>query len=485
MLLATTVAVPPSFSATAPDVAWDLTIGGNDDDRGYWVEVTSDSNLIVCGSTTSFGAGNKDVYVAKVDMLGDTLWTRTYGDTGGDCGLSIVEMGSGGYLIGGFSSSFGTGDLDAYLSVTNALGDTIWMRTFGGSEDDIFYCARETSRGQIIACGHTYSNPPYDSADVYVVMTTPNGTLKWKRTYGAWSDDRGMEIIETTDGGFAIAGYSRYVPLADVAQVYVLRLDSGGDTLWTRRYGGAGSDYGSAIRQTPDGGFLIGGSTTSMGAGNYDMYLIRTDANGDTLWTRTYGGVGDEFCSDICPTADTGYLLVGRTSSSGAGLYDLYIVKITSGGDVVWETTIGGVNDDMAFCGRETPDHGYIVAGLTESTGAGLEDMYLVKLETDVSGLVPHSRGDLAELKPVGSNPFNTHVDFAVSLTGRQRLSLSIYDVHGREVVKLIDGGLVGESQIVRWNGCDAAGQMLPSGLYFARLVSGSHSVSTKIVLLR
>ncbi len=470
---------------SAPTVQWRLPVGGQGADNGWWVEVTSDGNYTACGSTNSFGAGGTDVYLVRVDVWGDTLWTRTLGGPDHDAGLSVAEMPGGGYLVAGYTASFGSGGNDAYLVRTDAAGDSLWMACYGGGSDDIFYCARPTSRGSIVACGFTYSVAPYDTADAYVVMTTDDGYVKWERVYGGWGDDRAAEIIETSDGGFAMVGYSRLVPPTDAAQVYLIRIDAGGDTVWTRRYGGPGEEYGSGIRETPDGGFMLVGATYSYGAGGSDVYLIRTNAHGDTLWTKTYGGAGDEYGFDLIQTPDMGYAIAARTTSFGAGLQDFYVIKIQANGDTLWTTTHGGAANDLGLSIRETDDHGFIMCGYTASFGAGQDDLYLVKFKPDAAGVRERPMLEDLCLELAGASPFSREVKVSFACAASDMACLSIYSVSGREVARLFEGPAGEKGRTAIWDGCDTAGREVSPGVYFVRFAARSGSVSKKMVLMR
>ena len=260
---------------------------------GYSVQQTTDGGFIIAGSTRSFGVGTPDgdnVYLIKTNASGDTLWTRNYGGTGIDWGNAVRQTTDGGYIIAGYTESFGAGIGDVCLIRTNAAGDTLWTRTYGGIYDDWGYSVQQTTDGGYIITGGTASFGAGDE-DVYLIKTNALGDTLWTRTYGGTDIERGYSVQQTTDGGYIFAGLT-YSFGAGGADVYVIATDAQGDTLWTRTYGGTGDDEGYSVQQTTDGGYIITGWTASFGAGGNNVYLIKTDAQGDTLWTRTYGGTG-------------------------------------------------------------------------------------------------------------------------------------------------------------------------------------------------
>jgi len=163
----------------------------------------------------------------------------------------------------------------------------------------------------------------------------------FQKTYGGGLNDLGWAVEQTNDGGYIVAGSAESFG-AGAADFYLIKTDANGDTLWTRTYGGGGDDFGRAVEQTTDGGYIVAGYTTSFGAGVEDVYLIKTDTNGDTLWTKTYGGAGDDRGWAVEQTTDGGYIVAGGTLSFGAGGNDVYLIKTDANGDTLWTRTYGG-----------------------------------------------------------------------------------------------------------------------------------------------
>jgi hypothetical protein len=358
------------------DTLWTRTYGGSDADYGYGVQQTSDGGYIIAGETASFGAGSYDIYLVKTDANGDTLWIRTYGGSGSDEARSVQQTADGGYILAGSTTSFGAGRSDVYLLKTDANGNTLWTRAYGGSNYDEAMFVQETTDGGYIIAGSTRSFGA-GGWDVYLLKTDANGDTLWTRTYGGSDYDDGWSGQQTADGGYIVAGMTESFGAG--GDVYLVKTDANGDTLWTRTYGGSSWEVGSSVQQTADGGYVIGGCTDSFGAGG-DVYLVKTGANGNTRWTRAYGGANFEEATCVRQTTDGGYIVAAYTGSFGAGGDDAYLLKTDATGDTLWTRTYGGSDTDWAYSVQQISDGSYIVAGYTQSFGAGSRDVYLVKV---------------------------------------------------------------------------------------------------------
>jgi hypothetical protein len=362
------------------DTLWTRTYGGEEHDCAYSVQQTSDGGYILAGETSSFGVNVWDVYLIKTDANGDSVWARTYGGVELDDGYSVQQTSDGGYIVFGRTISFGAGENDYYLVKTDADGDTLWTRTYGGTSNEWGHSVQQTTDGGYILAGNSmsYGGGGYD-ARVYVVKTDANGDTVWTRAYGGTGWEEAYSVQQTTDGGYVVTGYTMSFG-AGGYDIWLLKLDANGDTLWTRTYGGENWDCGYSGQQTADGGYIVAGYTESYGAGQSDVYVLKTDADGDTLWTRTYGGELRDYAESIQETADGGYIVAGYTEQYEWGPFDLYVVKTDANGDVVWTRTHGGTDSDGASCIRQTTDGGYIAAGWGNSSMSTPSDVWLVKL---------------------------------------------------------------------------------------------------------
>lgn len=464
-----------SLSSQSPDTLWTKTYGGLDIDVGGSVVETSDGRYIIGGWTYSFGAGGCDVYLVKTYSSGDSAWTRVYGGYLNDGCSSIRETPDGGYILVGLTYSFGAGGSDVYIIRTDSAGDSLWTRTYGGLGDDCGESIRLTYDGGYIIAGNRYSFVT-GSSDVYLIKTDEDGDTLWTKTYGGKDNDRGFGVLQTPDSGYVIAGRTESFGTG-AYDVYLIRTDPTGDTVWTRTYGGINNDYGYSLDQTSDSGFIVAGHTRSFGSGNWDIYLIKTDIDGNAIWEKTYGNLDIDEAFSVKETSDGGYIIAGASRVPGSSNDDVYLVKTRSNGDTLWTGRFGGSYDDWGYGVEETADGGYIVTGYTKSFGPGYCGVYIIKTEPDVGVEEVLERGKIREDKidiRVSPNPFRKRI--VISLAGVSDYpeagvsKINIYDVSGRLVKSL------SLSAEVSWNGKNSEGNEVKPGIYFLK-VKGSKPV--------
>jgi hypothetical protein len=374
VLLATLVVLPLGYTQ-APDTLWTSAFGRSDLDFGFSVQPTSDGGYIIAGLTEGLNLIYPDIYLAKTDSLGDTLWTRMYGGNLYDCGYFGRETIDGGYIFVGAQRDTQTINL-LYLVKITQDGDHVWIKTYEG----VGYSLDQTTDGGYVVAGYTW----YGSygTDVWLVKTDSLGDTLWTKSYGGSGSDEGCAIEQTRDGGFIIAGHTESYG-AGGYDFYLIKTDSIGNSQWTRTYGGNQSDHAHSIQQTSDDGYIIGGYTHSFGPWT-DFYLVKTDSLGDTLWTRTYGGPNEDRAYWVRQTSDEGYIVTGQTYTSSATGYDFRVVKTGPEGDTVWTRTYGGTGWDCGRSGQQTSEGGYIFAGTTGTSGPVGYDVYLIKTEPEV-----------------------------------------------------------------------------------------------------
>ncbi len=365
---------------TSPSPHFCKAIGGEKLDGGSSLIQTSDDGYAITGHTKSFGAGEDDVYVVKLDAYGNLQWTKTIGGADREEGSSLIQTSDGGYAIAGSTRSFGAGEWDVYVVKLDAYGNLQWTKTIGGKKEDVGFSLIQTSDGGYAITGDTKSFGAGEN-DIYVVKLDAYGNLQWTKTIGGKKEDVGFSLIQTSDGGYAITGYTKSFGAGE-DDVYVVKLDANGNLQWTKTIGGPASEAGFSLIQTSDGGYIIAGLTSSFGAGNGDVYVVKLDANGNLQWTKTIGGPASEAGFSLIQTSDGGYAIAGYTQSFGAGEWDVYVVKLNANGNLQWAKTTGTKNEYFSKSSLiQTSDGGYAITGHTESFGAGEWDVYVVKLD--------------------------------------------------------------------------------------------------------
>jgi len=374
-------------NAQAPDTMWTktYTYSGTSYDFGLSVQQTTDGGYIIGGETDSSGVDSSEIWLIKIDADGDTIWTRTYGGVDDDYCRSVKQTTDGGYIIAGSTQSFIVANLAAYIMKVDINGDTLWTKVLDGPNVDLLESVEQTTDSGYIFVGST-SSYGAGSRDVWLIKMDTNGDTLWTKTYGGVALDRGGSVQQTIDGGYIVIGSTSSFgePLGDF---WLLKTDTYGDTIWTKTFGGTASDFGSSVQQTSDCGYIATGFTESFGAGYRDVWLIKTDSIGDTIWTKTYGGVDLDRAISVQQTTDGGYIVGGYTESFGPGDVAMYLIRTDTAGDTLWTTTYGGDISDMGWMVQQTSDDGYIFVGYTNSFGSGESDIYLIKVAPDTFGI--------------------------------------------------------------------------------------------------
>ena len=395
----------PTFAETAPEIIWEKSFGGKTVCSGSSVLEASDGGFIVAGCFDSYydiyqyGNGGQDIYLLKTDSTGYKEWQKYLGGIRDDLAYSMQRTSDGEYIIVGSTRSYSNRanyngmDTEILLVKVDATGTQRWKKTFGGEGDDIGPAVQQTTDDGYIIAGETDSIGA-GQPDAYLIKTSPTGSAEWETTFGGTETDRAYSVQQTADKGYILVGSTDSMG-AGALDVYLVKTDSFGKMIWEKTYGGISNDEGYSVQITPDGGYIITGRTFLQGVQGYDLYLLKTDASGNIEWEKTFGGKGWETGKTLCLTSDNGYLISGWTNSVGAGKDDAYLLRTDAQGNQLWETTLGGAGDEEAHAIQQTSDQGFIIAGRTNSLAStrswsydyrkSVDDnqLYLVKLAPD------------------------------------------------------------------------------------------------------
>jgi FlaG/FlaF family flagellin (archaellin) len=366
-----TVGLPPGT------MLWNRTYGGPETEQAFSMVRTFDGGYILAGITVSVET-SEDVWLVKADASGTMEWNRTYGGPELDGAYSLVATSDGGCAFAGYTYSFGAGDADFWLVKMDASGNVEWNRTYGGTNSEVACSLVATSDGGYAIAGYTRTVDVDLDYDFWLVKTDELGNMEWNQTYEGTGYDYARSLVATSDGGYAIAGYTQSFGLGDAA-FWLIKADASGNMEWNKTYGGTSYDLAFSVVKCSDGGYAIAGETASFGAGSNDFWLIKTDELGNMEWNQTYGGTGTDRARSLVETSDRGYAIAGYTLSFGAGGYDGWLVKTDASGTVEWSQTYGGTADDLVHSLVETSNGGYAIAGITESFGNEYSDFWLIK----------------------------------------------------------------------------------------------------------
>jgi hypothetical protein len=363
-----------------PMVVWNKTFGGDSLDWGWSVQKTSDGGLIIAGETVSYGSGDYDSWLIKTDDNGNENWNKTFGGIFKDGSRSVKQTNDSGFILGGYADSYGHPGHDAWFIKTDSEGNEEWNTTIGGIASDGTFSVIQTSDEGYIGVG--YADSYGGNHDLWVVRTDKFGNEQWSKTYGTTDWDLGYNLKECADGGYILVGTTQSYGEGG-QDAWLIKTDVNGDEEWNKTFGGSNNDWGSEVVITDDGFFLTG-DTYSYGSGGYDVWLIKTDKFGNEQWKKVYGEPDSHDTGySLIQTSDGGFAIVGTKTSFATELTDMWLIKTDNNGNMEWNITIDGGEDEWSYSVDETNDGGYIIIGRTNSYGSGNYDFWLLKIKLE------------------------------------------------------------------------------------------------------
>lgn len=307
---------------------WIKTFGGVYTDEGYAVKQTADGGFIVTGSTESYTNGNSDVWLIRTDSSGTMQWSKSFGGTGIDCGLDVIECVSGGYLVTGYGQQSFAGRLSAMLIRTDELGNEIWTRNYGSSERDLATSVLETEDGGFVVTGSTETGGN-SSTLLWVFKVSASGDEEWAHLIDGAASKGAFRLARSGDGAFGIVGYAKTLQV-EASDMLFVRTDASGDML--RQVVLHENAIGTGIAHTSDGGFILCGYTEPLGFDASDIVFVKVDRDGNEEWKRIIGGSRMDRARSVTALSNGGYILTGSTQSYGSGNQDLLIIKTDASG---------------------------------------------------------------------------------------------------------------------------------------------------------
>jgi hypothetical protein len=505
------------------DSLWSRTYGGVHNELCYAVQQTSDNGFVLAGSTDTYGGAAQNqprAWVVKTNDAGDSLWSRVYG--GSNCAEfhSVQQTPDGGFLLGGRTCPSYPGGCWFWVMKLNIHGDSLWSKSFG-SAAGVAGCCRSvhmTFDGGYIVAGDL-------AEDFFLAKLTTNGDTLWTRTFSGPHDDECFTIDATLDGGYMLGGTTQNA--AGYRLAWLVKTDADGNGVWNKTFGGY-NDFCNSIQQTSDGGYIMGGMTMSGPGDDMDASLIKTDANGDSLWGRMFGGDRYDDCNSVLQSRDGSYVFAGESHSYGAGTPGqdkFWVVKTepdqilpvsltsfsaspsSSGIRVSFSLASETINDHFEIYRGDSqdgefsritslPSQGNSAAGhtyeFTDVNVTARQTYWYYLADVSVTGTRTEHRDFMRSATAIGSalaleyslaaypNPFNPITTISFSLAEAGHAAVNIYDISGRFIRTLADHEFTAGSHAVSFDGRD-----LPAGTYFVRMVSPKFSRTEKVLLLK
>ncbi len=499
LFIAVMIIVWVNLNAQAPDIQWTSIIGDDSAyEVGYTVQEIPDEGYIIAGGK---GSLNFDVHLIRTNLLGEILWTKTYGGEDEDCAYEIHQTNDGGFIVSA-SKQIEPGEMNEggvwalWLLKTDALGDTIWTKTYDASYDVVYYddvgdnyrgvSVQKTSDGGYVLTGLSQWNDTSEN-DFLLIKTDSQGNEEWRQTYGTNSADVSTFVQQTSDGGFILSGWTLSL---GQAKALVIKTDSVGDSLWSAiyDYGQSGRDISNRIRQTSDGGYIITGTASQINSYDRNVWLIKTDPQGSQIWVNTFGDGEITGGIDVQEIAD-GYIIAGFISGEGEESSEGWLLRTNALGDTVWTIILEQNTPTNGFLSvQKTEDNGYITVGVISNDNGQEEDLdvWLVKTQPDPVGISEDqinliNKFTLSQNYP---NPFNPETTINYNLINSGNVEIEIFNIKGQVVSTLVNQNKEAGYHSVVWNGKDSSGNLVSSGLYLYKLIVDNKAIDMKKCLL-
>jgi hypothetical protein len=366
---------------------WMKTFGRpNSSDIGYSVQQTTDGGYIIVGETDTVGKSG-DIWVIKTDEDGNKVWDKTFGGLSHDYYPNVKQTRDNGYIISARTFSFGAGETDIWVIKLDENGTEQWNTTFGKQFYDYSSEIQQTTDGGYIIVGSVNLYEPL-VFDAWLIKIDSQGNEQWNRTFGEpQQEDFGSSVQQTSDGGYIVAGSTMSYGHNKGYAMWLIKTDGEGNAQWNITYGEADSWGGaSSVELTSDGGYIILGNREYYESNQSDIRIIKTNQYGDEQWNKTYGGTLDDFGSEIHETTDGGYIIIGTIADYIMVEANVWIIKTDASGDMQWNRTFGGPYWDTGCSGDQTSDGGYIITGgkCYNVHNSATYDVWLIK--TDSTG---------------------------------------------------------------------------------------------------
>jgi len=499
-----------SFSQI-PSIEWQKSYGGNGSDGAYEIRQTPDGGYIVAGFTSSHDGdviNNSSSYynywILKLNSVGEIIWQKTLEQEMGGIAYSFCLNSDNSVVVVGLGGDVNGDSSGVLILKLMASGDVEWTRVIPDSIEETYPTGQSVIRvgdGYII-CGNVLDNGMGGINDYIVLKTDTNGSLLWRKRFGGSENDESYSVKET-NGGYIIAGFTNSLD-GDITfnhnastDYWIIKIDYSGNLLWQKTYGGSSSDMAYGIEVMSDGGFMVAGSVDCIDPfdgdlsnyyGSIDLWIIRLDSTGNLLWDKNLGGTGGDNAYSLVSTGDGHFLVTGVTDSYDIDLLgfndpngglDYWVVEIDSEANIVWQKVMGGSNADLGEYAARTSDGGAIVCGYSYSTDGDITNHYYDNDMWVVKLAAPNSVNNIDAGIEIESypNPANNILTVNVVTTAYQSVHLCLKNVLGQSYKNLSTLLYPGN------NNLQVSTQELPAGVYYVTLSSDQFTRTKKVII--
>ncbi|MCF8239881.1 MAG: T9SS type A sorting domain-containing protein [Melioribacteraceae bacterium] len=490
MILFILIAAPFIKSILKPEIEFEKNYHKEGWETFYAAIQTYDSNFVCIGECAPFAEPEFDenVWIVKVDGNGEIIWERSFGSSStSESGSDIIETPNHDLIIVGRNKNRRIdGNNNIFIRRLDSDGELRWQKIYdSGGPFDIALSVTHTFDNNYVVAAKGFNGDI--NANIWLLNIDPeNGEIIWEKNHDLGfenNEERPSKIIQTRDSCFVIVG-TTFFPVTDPnstgEDLFLMKTDIEGNIIWVKTYGNDGYDEGRDILQTDDGGFAIVGQFRKSND-VMSLWLLRTDNNGDTLWTKTYCGDTGEIGTSIVQTDDNGFLMCGTTDSYGNGFWDLWLVRTDSLGDTLWTMPFGWKSGDRGNFLINTFDGGYIAGGM-KSDSITSRDGYLIRLGPDDLTSIDNKISSVNnyQLSQNYPNPFNPTTNIVYQIPKEGRVVIKLYDILGREIQSLVNEQKTQGRYEYTFDGSN-----LSSGVYIYRITSDKFSTSKKFVLMK
>lgn len=518
------------LSSSLAQQRFNVIIGGDSVDAALSCSINGDNSITIGGHTNSFQVQSYDLYLLKLAENGTVTWNKTYGNYGMDGIREIKSTNDNGFILGGYSGSY---DLwDFLVMKVDSLGNPSWAKSIGGNYPDECLSLSQTSDNGYIAVGHTKSfasSPTGYYANYYLIKYSSTGQIQWNKVMGWDYHDWAHEVIQTKDKGFAILGYSDLGTYYVDYDIVIVKTDSLGNKLWVNAYALDGDEYALDFIETTDGGFVLAGYTVGK-----NIFLIKTNSNGDVIWGKRYVGAMNCYAYSINPCADGGFIIGGQLQLS-TNDSDALLIRTDKDGNLLWASKYAGNRTESFGDVKQTTDLGYVAVGNTKSVGNNSVNILIIRTDSIGKSVCPSSTVSLTtqpftpnsyhfnnffvtsagyisdwnftvknqspqsifscltdienedqsgalnhSLYQNYPNPFNPTTKINFSLPQRDFVTLKVFDLLGNEIATLVN-----EEKEAGYHEVAFDGSKLPSGIYIYTIITDGFSASKKLMLIK